>query len=83
MLDLQVFIWISLVGTTPGMRLTRKCLAGFLGILGAFVVLMGVVVFIEMFKLTPHKGFFKATVILIPFLIYYFWHFTSRKPKKS
>ena len=79
MTDLQVFIWISLVGATPGLGWTRKCIAGLLGILVAFTGLVGVVLLIETFQLAPHKGIFKAAVILLPFSVYYLWCFPPKK----
>ena len=58
MTDLQVFIWLSLVGITPELGRSKKCLAGLLGILAALAALIGVVLLIETFQLAPHKGFF-------------------------
>jgi len=75
MTGLQVFIWLSLVGTTPGMGRAEKWIAGLLGILAALTGLIGVVFLIETFQLAPHKGFLKAAVILLPFVVYYLWCF--------
>lgn len=79
--DLQVFIWLSLVGTTPGLAWSEKWLVGLLGVLVTLAGLIGLVVLIEIFQLTPHKGFLKAAVILLPFFVYYLWCFFP--PKKQ
>jgi hypothetical protein len=71
-LDLQIFIWISLVGLTPGLTRTRKLLIGFLGVLIAMVAFAAGVAAIETLHLTPHKGLYKLSVILLPFAVYYF-----------
>jgi len=83
MVDLQVFIWLSLVGTTPGLSWSGKCLAGIFGILSALAGFVGVVIVIEAFQLAPHKGFLKTVVILLPFGAYYLWQFTSKKADKN
>jgi len=82
MADLQVFIWVSLVGTTPGLDWSKKWLAGLLGILTALTGIMGVVVLIETFQLAPHKGFLKTAVILMPFIVYYLWCFHPKRQAK-
>ena len=71
MFDLQVFIWLSLIGSTPGLPLTRKCWFALLGILAAFLVVVVAVLLIEVFHLSPHKGMFKLGVVLLPFAAYY------------
>lgn len=69
--DLQIFLWISLVGTTPGLKTARKGLFSALGILAAlFVFTMGVAA-METFHLAPHKGLYKLLVVLTPFAVYY------------
>jgi len=83
MADLQVFIWVSLVGVTPGLGWAEKWLVGLLGILAALTGLMAVVVLVETFQLTPHKGFFKAVVISLPFIVYYLWCFRPKRPAIS
>jgi len=82
MTGLQVFIWLSLVGTTPGMSWSVKWLAGLSGILAALTGLVGVVVLIETFQLSPHKGFFKAALISLPFIVYYLWCFRQKRQVK-
>lgn len=71
MFDLQAFIWISLIGSTPGLALTKKCGLALLGITAAFLVVLVSVLLIEIFHLSPHKGMFKLSVVLLPFAIYY------------
>ena len=75
MTGLQVFIWLSLVGITPGLGWAKKLISTLLGILVALIGLIGVVVLIEIFQLAPHKGVLKAAVILLPFVAYYLWCF--------
>ncbi|MCF8144997.1 MAG: exosortase/archaeosortase family protein [Deltaproteobacteria bacterium] len=71
MLDLQVFIWVSLIGSTPGLSLARKCWFALSGITAAFLLLVVAVLLIEIFHLSPHKGMFKLAVVLLPFAAYY------------
>lgn len=76
MFDFEVFIWLSLMGSTPGLDLKRKCLNAFLGITAAFILTVVTVLLIETFHLAPHKGMFKFAVVLLPFAVYYFsFHF--------
>jgi exosortase/archaeosortase family protein len=82
MVDLQVFIWLTLVGTTPGLSWSRKCLSGFFGIMAASAGFVGVVFLIETFQLAPHKGFLKIAVILLPFVVYYLWRFSPKRRTK-
>jgi exosortase/archaeosortase family protein len=71
-LDLQIFIWISLVGLTPGLTWARKLLMGFSGVFIAMIAFAAGVAAIETLYLTPHKGLYKLSVILLPFAAYYF-----------
>ena len=71
-LDLQIFIWVSLVGLTPGLTWTRKLLIGFFGVLIAIFAFAAGVTAMETLHLTPHKGLYKLSVILLPFAAYYF-----------
>ena len=82
MTGVQVFIWLSLVGITPGLGWAEKGIAGLLGILAALLCLICVVLLIETFQLAPHKGFFKIVVILLPFVVYYLWRFSAKKPRE-
>ncbi|MBT3368688.1 MAG: archaeosortase/exosortase family protein [Nitrospina sp.] len=82
MTGLQVFIWVSLVGTTPGLSWSGKWIAGLSGILAALTGLFGVVLLVETFQLAPHKGFFKAAVISLPFVAYCLWCFHPKKQVK-
>jgi exosortase/archaeosortase family protein len=70
-LDLQIFIWISLVGVTPDLTWTRKLLIGFSGVLIAMIAFAAGVAAIETLYLTPHKGLYKLSVILLPFAACY------------
>lgn len=72
MMDLQVFIWLCLVGPTPGMPLTRKTLFTVSGILAAFAMLILAILLIEVFHLCPPAGMLKFGVVLVPFAAYYF-----------
>ncbi len=71
-LDLQIFLWISLVGVTPGLKNAKRALLSLLGILVAIVVFSMLVAAIEIFYLAPHKGLYQFFVILMPFAVYYF-----------
>jgi len=71
MFDLQAFIWVSLIGSTPGLSLVRKCWFALSGIAAAFLLLVVAVLLIEIFHLSPHKGMFKLAVVLLPFAAYY------------
>ncbi len=82
MTDFQVFIWLSLVGTRPGLGWSEKLLVGLMGILAALAVLTGIVVLFETLKLAPHKGLLKVAVILLPFFVYYLWCFPPRRQEK-
>lgn len=79
MADLQTFIWISLVGTTPGLSHAKKWFSSSLGALAALAVLATVVAFIATFQLAPHVGLFKFVVILPPFAVYYLWCFRPKR----
>ena len=79
MAGLQIFIWLTLVGTTPRLGWSGKWLASLLGILAALTILMGTVVLIETFQLAPHKGFLKTAVILLPFVAYNLWCFPPER----
>ena len=70
--DFQIFIWVSLVGLTPGLTRTRKLLIGFSGVLIAMIAFAAGVAAIETFHLAPHIGLYKLSVILLPFAAYYF-----------
>jgi len=78
MLDLQVFIWVCLIGSTPGLSLARKCWFALLGIAAAFLLLVVAVLLIEIFHLLPHKGMFKLGVVLLPFAAYYLFFLHPR-----
>jgi len=71
-LGLQSFLWVSLVGATPGLRKAKRALLSLLGILVALIVFATVVAAIEIFHLAPHKGLYQFFVILMPFAAYYF-----------
>ena len=71
MVDLQIFIWVSLIGSTPGLPLARKCWLSLSGIISAFTVAVIAVILMEVFHLSPHKGMFKLAVVLLPFAAYY------------
>ena len=80
--DLQTFLWVSLIASTPGVRMGRRVL---LSLLGVVVVLMGFtagVALMETFHLTPHKGVYKLLVTSMPFAVYYFY-FLSRLGLKT
>ena len=79
MADLQTFIWISLVGTTPGLPHAKKWFSSSLGALAALAGLTTVVAFIATFQLAPHVGLFKLVVILPPFAVYYHWYFRPKR----
>lgn len=70
--DLQIFLWVSLVGATPGLKNTKRALLSFLGILATLGVFTTIVAAIEIFHLTPHKGLYQFSVILMPFAVYFF-----------
>ena len=80
MLNLQVFVWLSLVGPTPGLGWIKKGLFGLLGLVGALTVLIAAVVLIETLRLAPHKGLLKFGVVLLPFAVYY-WCFIYPKSR--
>jgi hypothetical protein len=71
-IDLQIFIWVSLMGSTPGLKKAKRALCSLLGILIALVLLIMGATAIETFHLAPHKGLYKLYVILLPFASYYF-----------
>ncbi|MCF8085097.1 MAG: hypothetical protein K9M96_18615, partial [Deltaproteobacteria bacterium] len=80
--DLQTFLWVSLIASTPGVRMGSRVL---LSLLGVVVVLMGFtagVALMETFHLTPHKGVYKLLVTSMPFAVYYFY-FLSRLGLKT
>jgi exosortase/archaeosortase family protein len=83
MTDFQVFIWLSLVGTRPGLGWSKKLLVGLLGVLAALAGLTGIVVLFETFRLAPHKGLLKVAVILLPFAVYYLWAFLQEGRQSS
>lgn len=72
MFDLQAVIWVSLVGSTPFLSRTRKCLIACAGVLIALILTVGTILLIEVFQLAPHKGLFKLCEVVLPFAVYYF-----------
>ena len=70
-LDLQIFLWVSLVGVTPGLKMAKKGLLIVLGIVVALSVFTIGVAAIETFHLVPHRGLYKLLVVLMPFAVYY------------
>jgi exosortase/archaeosortase family protein len=83
MVDLQIFIWISLIGSTPGLSPTKKGWFALLGLLAAFLALVVATLLIELFHLTPHKGMFKLGVVLLPFAVYYGLFLHTRQRRKE
>jgi hypothetical protein len=83
MVELQIFIWLTLVGTTLKLSWPGKCLASIFGTLAALAGFLGVVVLIETLQLIPHKGFLKIAVILLPFLVYYLLCFPQKIDSKK
>lgn len=80
---LQTFIWTALMGISPGLTPARKGIGIVLGALGVILVFAGVVVFLEIFQLSPHVGMAKLGVVLAPFLIYGLLLATCRLPSQK
>ena len=79
MLPVQIFIWITLLGPTPDVRLKKKCLLGLAGILMALILYILSVILIETFHMAPHKGLFKLFVIFLPVLVYGWFFLRGRR----
>jgi len=77
-IDLQIFIWVSLMGSTPGLIKIKKASFSLIGIAIALVFFTIGVAAIETFQLAPHKGMCKLFVILMPFAVYYFYFLYPR-----
>ncbi len=80
MFDLQIFVWLSLIGLTPTISVKTKMTIAGIGICVAFLDTALAVALMEVFQLQPHKGLFKLAVVLLPFGVYFFAFLHSKPP---